>query len=206
MQHFECGTLSIVMVFLGGTILSDKTKLSVILYLPANLIQPVAKVQDDLCKRLNNVTKKDQDFHVTIAVAEGINKADVDEIVSKLRPMLANVNLSVKVGPIDSLENRHKEGVLYLKAESDDLKKLYKQVRTLLESYGGKFFYPSFKGHITMCYLDAPVTAEQKKNLPKYESEISLSSNDVRISTKESDDAEWVRIAWLKLSKRIIAF
>lgn len=176
------------------------TKLSVIIELKTNKNLP--KVVDQIATLFPEVTKQTTEFHVTVAVADDLPEEKVNEAVAKLKPIISQFRKKLTVGPIDSMENHNKEGVLFADVNCDGLEDLHWAIRELLESYGGKFTYPDFVAHMTLAYLPRLPDAEQKKLLATVELAESFEVNpqDIDISIKKND--EWVKIAKHLLSKR----
>lgn len=182
----------------------NKTKLSVIFDMPANSLASMRQVQNDISKNFDNVTILEEEFHMTLAVADDLPENEIGEIRLKLKQLLDGVSFNLELGPVQDLVNHKQQGVVYIKAYNKDVENLYKSVRKLLENYGGKFTFPDFKGHVTLAYLTDPVTKQQKEKLKQiqFDQVVKIEPENLKISVKEND--EWVRIG--RLSKRLVSF
>lgn len=183
-----------------------KTKLSIIYDMPKSAMKAIEEIQSQVAEKCDNTTKLDKDFHVTLAVADALEEDDVDEIVKKIKPQLEKQNLNLKIGPIDTLVNHKNEGVAYLKVESEALAKLHWDIRKQLEPFGAEFTFPEFKAHITLAYLDKPVTDEQKKSFQDIEGQVfngpvKIGVQELKVSIKDGED--WRKVAY-GLCKRAI--
>ena len=184
--------------------MSEKTKLSVILNIPEEHLGELSNLQKTIQDEMKNVGKSEDEFHVTVAVADDIDKDDVQTILQELKPITAGLEIPIKLGPLDNLENKEKVGVIYVVVEGDQLRDLNAKVKEVLEKHGGTFYYKEFKPHMTLCYLTDLLTEEQKDIVDNYsfEKEVVLKSDDLRISIKNQD--EWQRVAYTtSLSKRV---
>lgn len=179
-----------------------KTKLSVIFDLPKELRSEIERVQKSVLSEFDNVVKTEDDLHVTLAYADDIEESRIEEIRPKLKEMLADVSFDIRLSQLGHLVNKDNQGIIYVDIQSDILKTFYKKVRSFLEGYGGKFTYPEFKGHMTLVYLDKPLSAAQMPFLAtvKLNELMKIRPEHVRISVREGDD--WIRIGRIQISKR----
>jgi len=174
-------------------------KLSVIFNLPEDTKKRVLNLQNQIVSQFDNVIKQDTKFHITLVSADDVE--DIDQVKNQLKSLIANVNLSIDIGPIRAMVNHKEEGVIYIAADSDKLADLHKSAREILEEHGGKIFFHDFKGHITLAYLDKQLEDTTVLDNIEFSEPIKIGPANANISIKEN--GEWKKIALFQLSRRI---
>ena len=136
--------------------------------------------------------------HLTLKYIGEIDSGKYDDMAEALREPCGRLSLpDFTIGPLFTFRSHDGRMVLAARVRPRDrLEKLFRIVeRTAVENGGPKTEFPSFKPHVTLCYLDrkgeeAWEQAKGEIDLPDTFGELTISFVPLNESKGEGDDFE----------------
>lgn len=122
--------------------------------------------------------------HLTLKYVGEIGSEEFDDIAEALREPCGRLSLpEFSVGPLFTFENDEGQTILAARVEpKEDLQRLFRVLERVTVACGGpESEFPSFKPHVTLCYLDEDGEAAWKDakgqlDLPESFGEMSIAS------------------------------
>lgn len=168
------------------------------------------RMPSDIRKRLESASSAIKDagvsgewqqagtHHLTLKYIGDIDSEKYDAIADALREPCKNLSLpTFTIGPLFTFKAHDDRMVLAARVRPRDrLEKLFRIVeRTVVDNGGSKTKFPSFKPHVTLCYMDKKgeevwKQAKGESDLPDTFGELTISFVPLNESKGEGDDFE----------------
>lgn len=121
----------------------------------------VYSVKRQLRSMFPNLKDPKYDPHVTLMYAHGLQDPANPELLRRVQDVLAQRQLEIELNGL-GVFNKPDKGVVYMRANSQDLHDLHQALRGVAQGFGARFTYPEYKPHMTLFNRDQPFTPEEQ--------------------------------------------